>query len=601
MRERIRAAVVSLGVLATLAAGALSARAAAADPSDDATDGRAVPRSTSAAAGITTPAQIPSSKKGNGARFIAKTSTLPPQTMAPGQTVRVLITMLNTGKTTWTRKSGYRLGMQNPRDNRRFGVGRVDLSETQVVRPGQSKTFRFKITAPTAPGAYNFQARMVRERVEWFGDFTSNVPVVVAATGAVTTPPATPPSARKGKVRLDGWQAVDDGGPFNAVGFTFFSALRFYHKKEFAQMDKDLDAAVAAGYHFARILGEVGWSDGLAIEPTWSDYDETLTGYIRHAWSKGLRTELTLFGGSAWTMEDRNARQNRKEFVQRVIRLIQPLQEMLMYVEIVNEPGVARKFNDVDEMAELARMVQSAMPGLIVAMGAAEGGQEAKYAAKGFPVTLHLDRSHVGTPWRTTRQPWDPSEYVGRPWSNNEPLGPGSSVNEDKNCERQKGLHMMTFIGKGFATVFHSGAGVYGVPGHRGYVSGQVADMPCFKDIPYAVSMLPQRLPQYTRKNGHWSDAPFKNFDPFDVGGDSGRGCMRAYSGVSGDDFATVVLNVPQGIKFGCNTLSGKVTVFNLEPFSVETTVECAPGVAFELGKGSKLMRRPLPAAAYPN
>ena len=103
----------------------------------------------------------------------------PPSTMQPGQEATVNITMKNTGTTSWTRDAEYKLGSQNPEDNTFWGMNRVELEPGENVAPDQTKTFTFTITAPSTPSVYNFQWRMVRENVEWFGDLTPNVPITV--------------------------------------------------------------------------------------------------------------------------------------------------------------------------------------------------------------------------------------------------------------------------------------------------------------------------------------------------------------------------------------------------------------------------------------
>ncbi len=121
---------------------------------------------------------------------------LPPQNAAftgqnmasllqPSQTFSAMVTMKNTGLTTWVAggNTPYRLGSQNPQDNTTWSLKRVDLPTS--VPPGASVTFNFTVKAPTRPGVYNFQWRMVNEAVEWFGDFTPNVPVSVGATATV--------------------------------------------------------------------------------------------------------------------------------------------------------------------------------------------------------------------------------------------------------------------------------------------------------------------------------------------------------------------------------------------------------------------------------
>jgi len=111
------------------------------------------------------------------ASFVSQ--VLPPSKMGPGQTAAVSVTMKNNGTNTWTKAGSYKLGSQNPQDNTNWGLGRVDLSDTDAIATDQQKTFSFTITAPTTQGLYNFQWRMIRELVTWFGDYSSNFVVNV--------------------------------------------------------------------------------------------------------------------------------------------------------------------------------------------------------------------------------------------------------------------------------------------------------------------------------------------------------------------------------------------------------------------------------------
>jgi len=103
-----------------------------------------------------------------------------PSPLRPGQLVQVQVTMQNLGGTTWAAAGSnpFRLGAQNPQDNSTWGSSRVDVPHD--VAPGDEITFSFPITAPTAPGTYHFQWRMVQESVTWFGDFSADLPIVVA-------------------------------------------------------------------------------------------------------------------------------------------------------------------------------------------------------------------------------------------------------------------------------------------------------------------------------------------------------------------------------------------------------------------------------------
>lgn len=115
-----------------------------------------------------------SAASANNAMFVSQTV---PATMVAGQTYSVSVTMQNIGLATWTAAGAYKLGSQNPQDNGIWGVGRVLLSNS--VPSGASYTFTFNVTAPSSPGTYNFQWGMLQEGVMWFGQFSTNIPVVV--------------------------------------------------------------------------------------------------------------------------------------------------------------------------------------------------------------------------------------------------------------------------------------------------------------------------------------------------------------------------------------------------------------------------------------
>jgi RHS repeat-associated protein len=121
----------------------------------------------------------------NGATFVSQTV---PAVMNAGQQYSVSVTMYNSGTRTWTAADQHRLGSQNPQDNGTWGIGRVNVPAS--VAPGASATFNFTVTAPTAPGTYNFQWRMLQDGVEWFGGLTENVAVTVTqpAVGGCSGP-----------------------------------------------------------------------------------------------------------------------------------------------------------------------------------------------------------------------------------------------------------------------------------------------------------------------------------------------------------------------------------------------------------------------------
>lgn len=103
-----------------------------------------------------------------------------PSTMAAGASGTVTVTMRNTGTQAWDNNVSYPygLGSLNPQDNTTWGLNRVSVGGTPVL-PSKTKDFTFTITAPQSGGIYNFQWRMVRDGVEWFGASTPNVTIRV--------------------------------------------------------------------------------------------------------------------------------------------------------------------------------------------------------------------------------------------------------------------------------------------------------------------------------------------------------------------------------------------------------------------------------------
>ncbi len=102
-----------------------------------------------------------------------------PETMNPGETATVSITMRNNGQSTWKDTDNYMLGSWNPEDNNTWAISRVALNQGEQIKPNENKIFEFEITAPTEEGKYFFQWRMLEENIEWFGNETRSVVISV--------------------------------------------------------------------------------------------------------------------------------------------------------------------------------------------------------------------------------------------------------------------------------------------------------------------------------------------------------------------------------------------------------------------------------------
>jgi hypothetical protein len=96
-----------------------------------------------------------------------------PSSVPAGQTFSAIITMKNTGLTSWTTAARYALGSESPRNNSNWVfAGRIALP-AEPVNPGDAPEFTATFTAPTTPGVYNFAWGMVQDGAQWFGPIAS--------------------------------------------------------------------------------------------------------------------------------------------------------------------------------------------------------------------------------------------------------------------------------------------------------------------------------------------------------------------------------------------------------------------------------------------
>jgi hypothetical protein len=106
-----------------------------------------------------------------------------PSSVVKGSSFSATVTMNNNGTTHWVVDNGYRLGSQNPQDNTRWGLSRVNVVGT--VSPGYNSAFTFNCTAPTTAGTYPFDWKMVRDGVQWFGATAVGTIIVEEPSNAV--------------------------------------------------------------------------------------------------------------------------------------------------------------------------------------------------------------------------------------------------------------------------------------------------------------------------------------------------------------------------------------------------------------------------------
>lgn len=475
-----------------------------------------------------------------------------PDRMIAGRTATASITVENTGLSAWDRD--FRLGTVDDSDPFHPDT-REYLPAGTSVPPGGRHTFSFRLQAPAQPGTYVSDWRMVHEGVRWFGATARRVITVEPAPPA---PPGPPTAHRTGRVRLEGNSLADDQGKFNALGATLFWAAWGYQNDR-PRLERTLEFLSRNGYHFFRALGVVGdpngpdgW-DGREIRWRDADYRQTIAGLTDLAYDRyGLRIEWTLIGDGQVSIPDSR---DRYQLVDWFLAMSRGREHKILHFEIANEhwqngfPGDA----GVDELRALTRYMNDRTDVLVAASAPGHTDQEVQQVYQGGVAdlaTIHFDRDVSKTEghWRPVRKPWEHTYIAGVPvGSNNEPIGPGASVNSENDPVRLVSAVIVTHVSNIPIHVFHSRAGV------RGDVD--LWDMPGADRFGHLAALIPGDLASWERQNAHWRDAPFRAFardasgrlHPDTMWPDHGRGAtgaVRVYSGVRGNEFFTIAFGI---------------------------------------------------------
>lgn len=575
-RPRIAPVLPVLPLLAACAAGS---------PGDLADDGTG-PRTTGEpTAGDTSDAAI-----ADDATIVEATL---PDALACGAGFTASVAVRNRGAATWSREAGYKLGAVGDADPFHADT-RVWLPADVRVAPGEAYTFTFELTAPAQPGAYVTDWQMVREGVRWFGD-------AAARTVQVTCDPATP----GGLVRLEGRAMADDDGPFNALGVTMMWAAWAY-KYDRPRLEANLQYLSERGFDYIRALGVVGddaqedYWDGREIDWRWDDYEEVIAGLTDLAHDQyGLRVEWTLIGDGQKNIPDEA---DRYALVDTFVAIAAARPHKVIHFELANEAWQ----NGFDGEAGLAQLrdltahMQGASEILVAASAPAVFGCADVQAIYGGGVgdlaTIHFDRDigQVEGPWRPVWQPWEHQFCAGvPPATNNEPIGPGSSVAEDSDPLRLVSAAIVTYVAGLPAYVFHTDAGVRG--------DQDLWEMPAVDAFVHLRALLPPGLAGWDAKDAHWPDSPFVVYAGdgdqlvpdamwVDVAAPT-SGVVRAYAAVRDRSFVALPIGILGGVTMAPRR-PVRFDVFDLLSGELVDARELAAGEMFELSGAEALLIR---------
>lgn len=295
------------------------------------------------------------------------------------------------------------------------------------------------------------------------------------------------------EVRLFGPRAIGGAasGPALQAGLS-----RFYHvwamEADPDRVAREDDRDVAAGYDFKRVLLQVGSLDsndywaGRVANQNHPRHDEFVAGMLRGARDRGLRVSASIIGKGNG-MDRQSA---RRDYVKRMAAVLREFRDVVLLAQVMNEP-YAWGYITPQEALELERLFQEHAPGIPTSTGAhglAEDCSGFEREAWGQVGTPHLDRDQTKSemrdrPWR---QPWDWG-LSGAPLMNDEPIGPGASVAEERRATVLRSHALVSFVSRFFGYVFHADEGI------RGH--GHLHEVPGYHEVPRAKLLLPGDLP----------------------------------------------------------------------------------------------------------
>ena len=322
---------------------------------------------------------------------------------------------------------------------------------------------------------------------------------VLAVLILVTIPAVQRPS---GIVRVSGRAVADDRGEFPALGASlFWAAWAFKHDR--SRLDAHLRLLAEHGFDYIRALGVVGrqpvWA-GREIDSRWPDYDKVIAGLTDHAFDNyGLRIEWTIFGDADQMVP---AAADRVGLVDRFLAMSRGREHKIMHFEVANESW-QNGFEGPEGLDELRRLARRLDQGTAIPVAASDSeGHECSDHLTMYGqldvqiITEHFPRESTKTAgrWAPVIAPWDVRECKGLPpvVSNNEPIGPRSSVASETDPLRVVAGAIASWMAGVGLYVFHTDAGVWGrepitsMPGAeaildglgkaRGYVPGDIAN-----------------------------------------------------------------------------------------------------------------------------
>jgi hypothetical protein len=331
-----------------------------------------------------------------------------------------------------------------------------------------------------------------------------------------------------GAIRRIGPRALgDDRGPQ-----LYASLSRFYHGSEIRtnpdRVKRDVANDVAVGYDAARVLFQVGSLDsrdywaGHVADQNAPGYENDVRRLLDTYRAGGLRLSSACLIGKGNGTDRQSV---RRAHVQRLASIMKDYPDVILVAQMMNEPTILGYASE-GELLELEALFRQIAPRIVTSTGAyPDNGYGESVDTWGQVGTPHLprdtDKSEMqDRPWR---QPWEIA-MLGKAWVNDEPIGPGASVNSERRAKVLRSHAAVSYISGAASYVFHADEGIRGL--------GDLPQVPGYLYSPKAKRFLPGGLANGTLQNSN-SNFPNRHWDLdpmyYRAGNGNTRGIVRCF------------------------------------------------------------------------
>ncbi len=264
-----------------------------------------------------------------------------------------------------------------------------------------------------------------------------------------------------------------------------------------------------------------------------------------------LRTQITIFA-DAQLMPDKD---ERIEHMRKLLSdVVAGREDKIILLEVANEAWQNGFPGDegVVQLREFAKYLgeRTEVPVAITSnhdwpeLGSFKGFEQVYGSGVADIATWHFSRDRrTEDGWKSVYDCWELGLRPGfPPVSSNEPIGPGSSVNAEREPIRLVMAAAFAYTAKLPMYVFHCEAGVFG--------KSRFQDMPGIDRYGPMLRLLPPDLPNWERNDGKEPRAPFTVF----AGDEPNRywpevesasdGCVRNIGARKGNDFVCLPIGI---------------------------------------------------------